>query len=358
MTSHDIPTRTQLENLMDERGSACVSIYLPTTPVTREVRQDRIELRNLVEVATGQMRDGGADEAEVTAVEELFEDLGGDVDFWAHQAHSLAVFATPAGLRTFRLLNDLTPAVEVSDRFHVKPLLRSVTFPQAAWVLALAKGGARLLHITAGDPPEEVAVPELPLDAWSTSGNKVVKAREASYVRQVDHALRSVLSGSDLPLILAATETIAALYGTVNTYPHLAEERVPGNAEEMSDAELAEAARTVLDDIYRDELDAIRARHDQLTAQGRSATDVSDIARLATMGAVDTVLVDIDASVPGSIDEETGAVTFDAEDDAVNYGVVDEIARRVMLHGGRVLAVRADDIPGGGPVAALLRYVP
>jgi hypothetical protein len=73
---------------------------------------------------------------------------------------------------------------------------------------------------------------------------------------------------------------------------------------------------------------------------------------------VDTVLVDIDAFLPGSLDEGTGAVTFDEADDAVNYGVVDEIARRVWLHGGTVLAVRSDDIPGKGSVAAILRYAP
>jgi hypothetical protein len=42
----------------------------------------------------------------------------------------------------------------------------------------------------------------------------------------------------------------------------------------------------------------------------------------------------------------------------VNYGVVDEIARRVWLNGGQVLAVRRDDIPGNGAVAAILRYAP
>ena len=40
----------------------------------------------------------------------------------------------------------------------------------------------------------------------------------------------------------------------------------------------------------------------------------------------------------------------------MTYGVVDEIARRVLLHGGQVLAVRAEDVPGGGPLAAILRY--
>jgi hypothetical protein len=36
--------------------------------------------------------------------------------------------------------------------------------------------------------------------------------------------------------------------------------------------------------------------------------------------------------------------------------VVDEIARRAWLAGGRVLAVRRDEIPGEGSVAAILRY--
>ena len=81
------------------------------------------------------------------------------------------------------------------------------------------------------------------------------------------------------------------------------------------------------------------------------------MARAATFGLVATVLVDIDEVVPGQVDEETGAITIDDTDDAVNYGVVDEIARRVWLNGGHVLAVRRSDIPGNGSVAAILRYV-
>lgn len=75
-----------------------------------------------------------------------------------------------------------------------------------------------------------------------------------------------------------------------------------------------------------------------------------------TYGAVDTVLVDIEAVVGGSIDEQQGTVILSSTADAEDYGVVDEIARRAWLAGGTVLAVRGDDIPGEGPVAAILRY--
>ncbi len=68
------------------------------------------------------------------------------------------------------------------------------------------------------------------------------------------------------------------------------------------------------------------------------------------------MLVDIDEVVPGVVDDDTGAVTFMETENAIGYGVVDEIARRVWLTGGRVLAVRRGDIPGDGAVAAILRY--
>jgi hypothetical protein len=51
-----------------------------------------------------------------------------------------------------------------------------------------------------------------------------------------------------------------------------------------------------------------------------------------------------------------GVLTYSATGDAASYGVVDVIARRVWLSGGRVLAVRPDDVPGRNSVASILRY--
>jgi len=66
--------------------------------------------------------------------------------------------------------------------------------------------------------------------------------------------------------------------------------------------------------------------------------------------------VDIDAIVPGVVDEQTGAITFAEKADATNYGVVDEIASRALTSGARVLGVRKADLPGTGYLAAVLRY--
>ena len=354
----DIPTRAQVEGLLVHRAPCSVSIYLPTSRIPQEAHVNRVELANLAAVAVRQLRDGGASESEIRAVEAAVASLVEDDEAWTEMADTLAVFVTPGGIQTYRLPNHLSEVVEVSDRFHVKPMLRTATFPQSAFVLALAAGSVRLLHLSADGPPEEVTVAGLPRDAWDSAGNHVFKEREGRYIRLVERALRPVLHGQSLPLILAATEGVAATFRTVNTYPHLAAERSAGNPETSTDADLAAAARAILDEIYADEVQATKELFDLRRSQGRAATDVSEVARWATYGAVDTLFVDIDETLSGSIDEASGEVHLDSEDDAINYGVIDEIARRVYLAGGRVLAVRAGEVPGAGLAAAILRYAP
>ena len=353
----DIPTRSQIERLLTDRTPGSVSIYFPTSRLPQDADKNRIVLKNLAASAIEQLMAVETPEPDdVHAINEAFAHLDEAEGFWELQADSLAVFVTPTNIQTYRLPNHLSAMVEVSNRFHLKPLLRTVTFPQAAYVLALSQGGVRLLEIGPSGAPEEIRLHELPDDVWDSGGNKVFKSRERNYAHQIDHALRPVLSGSDLPLILASTEMMAGVFRTVNTYPHLIPTRNAGNPEATTDAELASAARGILDEVYAEQLAETRELFELRSSQGRAASDISEVARLATMGAVDTVFVDIDETVPGFIDEGTGTVTFDDTDDAVNYGVIDEIARRVYLASGRVLAVRRDDIPGGGSVAAILRY--
>jgi hypothetical protein len=66
--------------------------------------------------------------------------------------------------------------------------------------------------------------------------------------------------------------------------------------------------------------------------------------------------VDINTTVPGTVDDETGAVTFAEGDSAVTYGVVDEIVSRALKSGAQIVAARKDDVPGKGALAAILRY--
>src|SRR5918997_4514146 len=178
LTLHtDIPTHSEIERLLTTRDACCVSIYLSTSTITREAQANRIELKNLAAAAIEQLEAAGADQRAVAEIRDGLNDLVEDGAFWAAQAHSLAVFASPARLQAFRLPNRLTSEVEVADRFYVKPLLRAVTFPQAAFVLALSAGAVRLVEVMREGPPFVVEVPGLPTGAASAAGKASIADR-------------------------------------------------------------------------------------------------------------------------------------------------------------------------------------
>jgi len=141
----------------------------------------------------------------------------------------------------------------------------------------------------------------------------------------------------------------------VNSYLHLAAATIEGNPEATTEAQLGDRARGVLDGIYCDELAAWRNLFEARANQGRATTDIAQAARAAGVGAVDSMLMDIDETLPGRIAED-GAVVFAEQPTATNYDLVDEIATRVITTGGRVIGVRRAEIPRAAALAAILRY--
>lgn len=206
----DLPTRTQIDRLLESRNPVSVSIYLATSPVSNG-EAERIELKNLSAEARRQLEHAGSDKGDLAAIEEAINELTEDDALWHHLARSLAVFVTSDSLSTFRLPNHLGDLVEVSDRFHVKPLLRALTFPNVGFVLALAQGSVRLVEVVPEVGPVEVSVPGLPADVASAAGKSSIKdrghdgrghgaegqkVRMRQYARQIDRALRPLLNGS------------------------------------------------------------------------------------------------------------------------------------------------------------------
>lgn len=367
----DIPTRSELDGLLAARSDASVTIVLATTAHTQDTGKARIQLGNLLKQAIEQLEAVGLDKRMIAAIEEQIHDLQDDDEFWKFQANSLLLFVTPASLRSFRLPTNLEDMVQVSDRFHVKPLLRATSFGQHAFVLALEENAVRLIEVSADLPAAEVRVPDMPKDAASYVGTANVNSRSyaqrkgggegqkvllRAYARRIDAVLRPVLSGRHEPLIIAATEPMNAIFRSVCSFGGLAEKGITTSPATMTPADIGSAARPILDALHADLLADLRATFSARENEGRATKQVADAARAATFSAVETLLIDMDEALPGLVDENTGVVTFDDTESAASYGIVDEIAARVLQSGGTVYAVRREDIPGQGSLAAILRY--
>lgn len=368
----DIPTQPELEQLVASRNSASISIYLETTPQTQNMGEAAITLGNLIKEADAQLEQGGIDKRTRWAVIEQLEEVADDAEFWKFQANSLAIFATPESHRSYRLPTGLKSMVQVSDRFHLKPLIRSVSTPQHAFVLALAENEVRLVEVFSDMPPVEIKVPEMPTDAASAIGTATVNTRSHSsgrqhgsegqkvylrkFCRMIDAALRPLLAGRKEPLILAATEPLLSIYKSVNSYPEFASEAIETSPARIPEHELAASARPILDARHARSIKRFHELYEDRAKEGRATSDIAQAARAATYGAVHSLLVDIDEVVTGTVDDETGEVKFVDQAGADSYGIVDEIAGRTLAMGGTVIGVRKQDIPGQASLAAVLRY--
>jgi hypothetical protein len=387
----DIPTLEEFKSLAQIKGETCVSLYLAVSPLDENIRANRIAFKDLAKEALAQLKEGGADKTKMAVFEERFDHIAGpdhdvqDEDkirkiqrakpdpietFWHYQANGLAVLSTLGMTWMFRLPNPPKPLAEVADRFHLTPLIRAMTSPHDIFVLALAEESVRLIHAFSNFPPERLQVPNLPRNAEEATrrpsfhvraprrklqnleGEKVLLHQ---YVRKVEQAIHSVLAGRNAPLVLAAEEPLASIFRSVNRYSKLADEMIEGNPDLTTDAELEDAAIPILDHLYSRELKAVIARYDELKPR-RATTDVSYAAHAATAGAIDQLLVDLDAVIPGLVSDIDGSVTYSASDDAETYSVVDEVARRALCTGARVMGARKEELPDRAPLTAILRY--
>jgi hypothetical protein len=387
----DIPTLAEFKALAQVKGETCVSLYLPTSALGDNAKANRTAFKDIAKEALSQLKEAGADKKKIAVFEGQFEHLAGpehdvqDEDkirklqrakpdpiesFWHYQGNGLAVLATARIMRMFRLPDAPKPLAEVADRFHLTPLIRTMTSPHDVFVLALAEESVRLVHVFVNFPPERLQVPDLPSNAEEATrrpsfhvraprrrlqnleGEKVLLHK---YVRKVEHAISSVLVGRNAPLVLAAEEPLASMFRSVNTYPRLADEMIAGNPGLRTDGELEDAAIPILDRLYSRELKAVIALYDELKPR-RATTDVSYAAHAATAGAVEQLLVDLDAVIPGLVSDIDGSVVYSASDDAETYSVVDEVARRALYTGARVMGARKEELPDRAPLTAILRY--
>lgn len=181
------------------------------------------------------------------------------------------------------------------------------------------------------------------------------KVRLAQYTRKIDQALRPIFANHDYPLILVTTEPLAAIYRATNSLPNLIDETLFSNAEHLGASELVSQVRPLLENYYQAQLNALKSRFEVRSGERRVTQDLSDAARAATFGAIDLLLINIDSSMNGTIDDD-GLISFSGSGDEASYGIIDEIAKRAIATGARVLAVRSEDLPSGADLNAILRY--
>lgn len=376
----DIPTSEDFSALTRHRDPASISLYISAARPGRGdapavIAQDsdaaRLRLRSAAGEAISELAELGIEKTQLESMRDAVRDLEQDREFWATQGRTLAVFVSPAGLRAFRLMNDLPQHVAVGDRFDVGPLVRATTFAHNGYVLAVTEGAVRLIALDSDASSHEVELALAPdaadaLDTTVTSGRfdrhradgtLGPKVGQRRYCAAVQDAVLAAIGSAGAPLVLAAAADLEPAYREVNSYQNLLETGIDANPASLSREELESRARVILAEHYASGLAKWRERFGSLRAHGRASSQLSDVAHAASAGLVDTLLFDLESTEEGTIDD-AGSLTLADAPGPTTYGLVDELVARVLRTGGTVMAVREEDLPDDSPVAATFRSTP
>ena len=378
---------TELKELMERTGGAHVSIYMPTHVGGGQNPQDLIRYKNLVQEAEDQLVRYGLRSPEAKSLLGPAQALQQDNLFWRQQTGGLALFADKGGYFVYyRIPLSLNELVVISERFHIKPLIPLLAGSGVFYVLAISQKRVRLLECTAysasevtpEDMPPNIAevIPSegesrdvLHFKVKSTAGGADAtiyhgtgvspahrKRDIAAFFRQVDAAVSAMLKQEPAPLILAAVDYQQPLYREVNTYAHLLSEGIIGNPDELDEDDLRTKALAVAEPYFRQSEAEAAEQYQQSAGTGLTSTDIQDIVEAAYTGRVKFLFAALGVQRWGRFDMSNHSVILREPPQPGDQDLLDLAAYYTLLNSGTIFVKNPDEIPGGGPIAAVFRY--
>lgn len=382
-------SRTELKTLMMRKHRGlCVSIFMPTHRAGPEIQQDPIRLKNLLGEAEERLIASGLRAPEARDLLEPAERLLWDGLFWRHQSDGLAVFLSSEVFRYYRSPFDFEELLVVTDRFHIKPLLPLFSGDGRFYVLALSQNEVRLFQGTrySVDEVDLEGVPESLAEAlrWDDPEKQLqfhtgtrtpggeggrpaifhghgvgindAKANILRYFHRVDKGLHQLFRDEHAPLVLAGVDYLLPIYREANTYPHLVNDGIEGNPEEMSAEELHKQARAIMRPLFLTAQREAARQYRVFAATERASNDVREIVPAAYHGRVETLFAAVGLQQWGAFDPDTNVVQLCEELGPGGEDLLDFAAVHTLLNGGTVHALEPQKVPDEAPLAAVFRY--
>jgi hypothetical protein len=384
----DLLTRADLEQLaVRGRPELYLSLFIPTHPFGADAQTDPIRWKNLVNRVERTLGEQGMQAAEIAELLAPAWQLRDDDHAWRYMSDGLAMFLRPGWHRMFRVPVEVPQVATIGDRFVIGPLLRVVTGDAHFLVLTVSQRRVRLLEgsmqrveeLELTEVPTALAdvieAPEsrsntmtFPLRTGSRGGGAAVfyghgtadddfkTDQVRSFLRQVANGLRDYLTGQDLPMVLVGLDELVSAYRALDSYAHVIDEAVRRNPDELSVEELHRLARPLAKRIVTDARAADVAHFEQLHGTGRAVTSPTKIEEAARDGRVATLFLATEPSCWEQIGSDVTVVQLGRDDSFAHCELLDRVAIDSLSSRALVHAVPAEDVPGGGDVAAIFRY--
>jgi hypothetical protein len=380
----EFQTARDLKTILAAEGP-CLSAYisLSTAPTNQSARTNALEWKETLRTLESKVQQNGA------AARELFEsirDWDGILQGQPPQGRSVAVLRSPDVFRVTWIEEPVKSRAELGPHFYIRPLLPELTRDKTFYILALSQKNVRLLRCTSRTS-EEVPFPQHIATSYEAYMNTakpdhltegraapgpgagsskgvmftVSADREdkdqylAHFYRQIDRGMEEILRGKSEPVVLAGVEYELALYRSLNSNLHLAQECVQGAPNSLKSGEMHARALDAMLRCYEKKVDEALAQYNHKVGAGAS-NRLKEVVTAAHDGRVLTLLVSDSLETTGVFDESTHTVKGRETGSSEDEDLINDAAVQTILHAGQVFVVANGKMPNGAPLAAIFRF--
>lgn len=375
--------KKHFEELAQTEGKYCISIYVPTER-HGENKESIISFKNQVAEAEKQLEEFGLKPRETDKYLEPVKTLQNDTDLWRNLSDALIVYRSEDRFEYYTLPLEVEEFSLVSDRFYLLPVLRIFNQDDLFFILSLSLKKNRLYEATQHEIAEIETEDIFPENIYDSVGYDVVqkslqmrgeqsgtdgsamfhgrgegkddKQKEVfKYFEDLDRELNDLLTGYEVPLIIAATENVFAHFREISNYKNVYPEYVAGNFDEEDVHLLHDKASEILEPYFEKAKNEKKEKYRE--AHGQTTTSLQDVIISADTGRIDTLFVEKGKHVWGDYKREEAKIDVHDQQKNMDTDLLDYAARKTFETDGKVFIVETEDMPEeGSSVNAILRY--
>ena len=361
-----------------------ISLYQPTHRYRPENKQDLIRFNNLIQKIENSLEERH-DKKDIESIMKPFKALAQDQIFWNNTADGLAILSNGDKCVVYRLESTVEELALVSDRFHIKPLIRYFQSSDRYHLLGLDRNEftlyegnrygfeeikldpdiPRTIEDVIGD---EYSEPYLNPSSYGGAGgtamfhghggrkDEIDKDTER-YFRYIDKFVLDNYSNTmKIPLILVCLDEHHGFFKNITNNPYLMEKGIRQDYTALDLEQMRESAWEVMEPFYLEKTKKVTERYNIQRSKSLASDDLGEISRAALEGRVALLLLEADRSVSGTINKETGELKRKDSEGSEFDNVLDELAKMIFENKGNVIILPKERMPSTTGAAAVYRY--
>lgn len=369
--------KESLLKMAEVRERWCVSMFMPINQI--EPQKNRIRLKNLWFDAEKKLLQLEMDPHQVKRMLAPLEMILEKLDFWKNQKNGFAAFFTKDSFVWYSVPVHMKELVVVTDRLHLKPLMRNLTHNENFYLLTLSQNQIKFFEATESGI-NEIILRGMPRNIsvategdgkqlqMHSSGNGTPifhghggveenkKGKILEIFRKVNKVVSDFLKTEETPLVLAGVEYLHPIYREANSYQHLIEDSILGNVESLSPTQLFEKALPIVKPVLRRDREIAIEMFEEKLGTGLASQNLIEIFKAALNGRIDTLFVPIGKQQWGNYDREKNELKIHENAKPGDKDLFCVVSTKTLMTGGKVFAVLPEQMPNNTQIAAVMRY--